>query len=104
MPFVSIGLLYFTAWVAAGMLQHDARTRAAAAAGLPTYRVEMIDGLNVRLTGFTDETERDEAVAAVDRLASSWGVEGVMADDLEPTVTRPNPQGERRLEQEAVAR
>ena len=85
MPFVVTGLLYFTSWVAAGMLQHQARNLAAEAAGLPTYRVEMVDGLNVRLTGFTEEIDRDEAVAAVDRLDSSWQVEGIMVDENEST-------------------
>jgi outer membrane protein OmpA-like peptidoglycan-associated protein len=57
-----------------------AREEAAAAAGIPLERVEA-DGLDITLTGFTDEAERDQAVAAVENLDSSWAVIGLMAPD-----------------------
>ncbi|MDH3679986.1 MAG: OmpA family protein [Acidimicrobiia bacterium] len=69
-----------TSWVVAGMVQSEARTLAAEAARLPIDRVEMVDGLNVRLTGFANEEERSRAVAAVAELDSSWDVEGVVDD------------------------
>lgn len=78
---VLLGLLVLKAWVVAGMVQADARSLAADAAGIPIERVEMVDGLDVRLTGFTDEGSRDRAVAAVDALDSSWNVVGVVDGD-----------------------
>ncbi len=76
-----LALLILTAVLVAarllgGWASGIAREEAAAAAGIPIERVEMRDGLNVRLTGFATEAERDAAVSAVDRLESSWVVTG----------------------------
>jgi outer membrane protein OmpA-like peptidoglycan-associated protein len=73
-----LGVLVLTAWIVAGMVQSDARALAAEAARIPEDRVEMFDGLNVRLVGFDDEASRDAAVAAVDGLDSSWEVVGTI--------------------------
>lgn len=86
-------MIMIKAWFVGGMAQGRAQELAADAAGIPLDRVEMVDGLDVRLTGFTDAAARDEAVAAVEALDSSWDVEGVLAggaddadgaDDAEP--------------------
>jgi outer membrane protein OmpA-like peptidoglycan-associated protein len=76
-----LALLILTAVLVAarllgGWASGIAREEAAAAAGIPIERVEMDDGLNVRLTGFATEAERDAAVSAVDKLESSWVVTG----------------------------
>lgn len=76
---IALLVLLLKAWIVAGMVQDEAQRLAADAAGLPVERVEMVDGLDVRLTGFADAASRDAAVAAVDALDSSWEVEGVLA-------------------------
>ncbi|MGI9613678.1 MAG: OmpA family protein [Acidimicrobiales bacterium] len=83
-PVLVLGVLLLTAWFLAGMVQADARALAAEAAGIDEDRVEMVDGLNVYLTGFADEASRDEAVAAVDALDSSWEVVGFVGDEAAP--------------------
>ena len=65
-------------WLVGGRAQNLARHQAAEAAGIPAEQVEMVDGLNVRLTGFDDQAELDRAIAAVEALRSSWEVEGVV--------------------------
>lgn len=82
-PLVLLVLIVVKAWVVGGMAQGRAQELAADAAGLPPDRVEMVDGLNVRLTGFTDAETRDEAVAAVEALDSSWDVDGLLVDTAE---------------------
>lgn len=77
---IVLGVLLVKSWVVAGMVQAEARTLAAEAAGISLDRVEMVDGLNVRLTGFADGASRDRAVAAVAALDSTWDVEGLIDD------------------------
>ncbi len=77
-PVVLLGMLLLKAWLVGDMVQSDARALAADAAGIDETRVEMVDGLNVRLTGFADEESRDAAVAAVEDLDSSWEVVGLV--------------------------
>jgi OOP family OmpA-OmpF porin len=62
------------------MVQDEARALAAEAADIDEDRIEMFDGLNVRMVGFADEATRDEAVAAVEALDSSWEVVGIVGD------------------------
>ena len=80
-PVLLVGVLLVKAWLVAGMVQADARALAAEAAKIDEDRVEMFDGLNVRLTGFADEASLDEAIAAVDALDSSWEVVGIVGDE-----------------------
>ena len=79
-------------------LSNKARLEAAEAAGVPVAQVEA-DGLDITLTGFTDPTARDAAVAAVDALESSQRVTGVMADGSSTTV---GPNGSVTAGDEAV--
>ncbi len=76
-------VLLVKACVVGGMVQAEARQLAADAAGIPIERVEVVDGLDVRLTGFTEVAARDEAVAAVEALDSSWEVEGLLAEPVD---------------------
>lgn len=69
-------------WLVGGWVSDQARQEAAQAAGIPLDRVEMRDGLNVHLTGFATEAERDRAVAAVSALDSSWAVTGGLTPGL----------------------
>jgi outer membrane protein OmpA-like peptidoglycan-associated protein len=78
LPVVMLGLLLLMAWIVAGLVQGRAQALAADAAGISEDRVEMVDGLNVRLNGFTDEASMNAAVAAVAELDSSWEVVGVV--------------------------
>ena len=81
-PVSLLALLLVKAWIVAGIVQDQARTLAADAAGIDEDRVEMVDGLDVRLVGFTDEASRDAAVASVDELDATWEVVGIV--DGEP--------------------
>lgn len=95
-PLVLLAALFVKAWVVAGALQTTARELAADAAGIPIGNVEVSDGFDVRLTGFTDEASRDRAVAAVDELDSSWDVVGVVDTAAAPAVdeTESDPASE----------
>ncbi len=88
-PLVVLGVLFLKAWIVAGMLQNTAQGLAATAAGIPEERVEIHDGFDVRLTGFTDQAELDQAVADVDALDSSWNVVGVLDEAAAPAVEQP---------------
>lgn len=88
-PLVLLLMILIKTWIVAGMVQDRAQRLAADAAGLPLDRVEVVDGLDVRLTGFTDVAARDEAVAAVDALDSSWDVEGLLAEGAEAAPAAP---------------
>lgn len=80
-PLVVLLILLLKTWIVASMLQGEARTLAAEAAGISEDRVEIVDGLDVQLTGFDSAPERDIAVAAVEDLDSSWNVVGVLDGD-----------------------
>ncbi|MCP3988237.1 MAG: OmpA family protein [Actinomycetia bacterium] len=81
-----LGLLFVEAVLVGSWVSGIARDEAAAAADIPLDRVE-VDGLDITLTGFTDEAERDAAVAAVDALESSDSVIGLMARSAVPAST-----------------
>ena len=85
-PLVVLGVLFLKAWLVAGMLQDTAQGLAADAAGIPKEQVEVHDGFDVRLTGFTDQARLDQAVADVDALDSSWNVVGVLDEAAAPVV------------------
>ena len=89
LPLVLLGVLFLKAWVVAGMLQTTARGLAADAAGIPVEQVEVFDGFDVRLTGYTDQAELDQAIADVDALDSSWEVTGVLDEAAAPAVEQP---------------
>lgn len=95
-PLVLLAALFIKAFLVAGMLQTTARELAADAAGIPIDNVEISDGFDIRLTGFSDEASRDRAVAAVDDLDSSWDVVGVVDTVAAPAVdeTEPEPEPE----------
>lgn len=80
-PIALAGLLILS-WRLGDWLEAAARERAADAAGIPVDRVEMVDGLNVHLTGFETAHERDRAIAAVQILDSSWRVTGDLVEQL----------------------
>ena len=76
------------------MLQNTARELAADAAGIPIDNVEVHDGLDVTMTGFADAASRDQAVAAVDDLDSSWDVVGIIDEDAAPAAPEADPEPE----------
>lgn len=80
-PVLLLGMLLVKAWLVGNSVQGEAQALAADAAGIPIAQVEMVDGLNVRLTGFTDEVARDQAVLAVDALDATWEVEGLLVGE-----------------------
>jgi len=82
------------------MLQNTARELAADAAGIPIDNVEVHDGLDVTMTGFADAASRDQAVAAVDELDSSWDVVGIIDEDAAPAAPEADPEPEPEEEEE----
>lgn len=74
------------AWIVGGMLQGTARTLAADAANIDPARVAIVDGLDVRMTGFADQASADVAVAEVEALDSSWDVEAIVDETAAPAV------------------
>ena len=69
-------------WFVTGQVVEQARGDAAEAAFIDKSRVEVRDGLDIHMTGFRSEAERDAAVAAVDPLDSSWDVTAALADGV----------------------
>lgn len=82
-PLAVLLILLLKTWIVSSMLQNEARSLAAEAAGISEDRVEIVDGLDVRLTGFDSVPERDIAVAAVEDLDSSWDVVGLLDADAD---------------------
>ncbi len=87
-----LALLILKAFMVAGMAHDKARGDAATAAGIPEERVEIRDGLDVHMTGFTTEAERDAAIEAVDELPSSWDVTGELIAEPEPAADEPEEE------------
>jgi len=76
-PLIVVVALLLKAALVGAWLQGVVRDEAALASGLPVERIE-VDGFDVTLTGFTDENERNLAVAAVEALESTDKVAGEM--------------------------
>jgi outer membrane protein OmpA-like peptidoglycan-associated protein len=94
LPLAILASLLLKGWVVGGMLQNTARELAADAAGIPIDNVEVHDGLDVTMTGFADTASRDQAVAAVDDLDSSWDVVGIVDEDAAPAAPAADPEPE----------
>jgi outer membrane protein OmpA-like peptidoglycan-associated protein len=84
-PVILSGLLLLS-WALGRWVVATAQESAAEEVGVPPDQVEMVDGLNVHLTGFATAAERDEAITAVAALDSSWRVTGEVLDPGESSV------------------
>lgn len=78
---IALAVLLMKAWIVSLLVQGEARSLAAEAAGLPEDRVEIHDGLDVTLTGFSSLSDMTAAVAKVDVLDSSWEVTGLLSEE-----------------------
>lgn len=82
-PLLILALLVAESALLASWTSGIAREEAAVAAELPLERVEA-DGLDITLTGFSDQDQRDAAVAAVAALESSRAVTGLLVGEIAP--------------------
>lgn len=85
LPLIVVVALAVKAWLVGAWVAGAAQEQAADAAGVSIDRIEMVDGLNVHLTGFSSAEELDAAIDAVAALDSSWEVSGELAAGLDDT-------------------